>query len=246
MTNKATQNILLAIASILFAGFLWSLQFLGSGGTSIFTDCYKEVSPTTLSVKNSHPLDTVTVYLTLSGGEHRMSDVYALYGIKTSGLQGQFQLLPQQELSYTPPNGTALIGNFTFGEPPINCPKGNTRYEFTLNNSFQGINAQETVDISCVAGVNAIGEFTLKGGGPWTATTGYTNIQSIFNRHLYENRGQVGVFPYGCDDCTSSKNPPKCVKQHAPAQLKPICNVSRNATTQRGGTVTCEFITLVK
>jgi len=198
---------------------------------------------TTLTVKNSHPADTITAYLTLGGCEGCLTDVKGIFGITDSGAQGSFTLIPNQELSYSSPAGSAFEGNICFLAPPINCPNGNNICEFALNNNnTSDTMAQETVEISCVAGVTYIAKYTLKDGGNWTATTGYDSIRTFHNDTIGANSGKIGVFPYGCDDCTKSTDKrPSCVTNPEPAQKLPICNVSRNAR-QSGGSVLIEYL----
>ena len=125
---------------------------------------------------------------------------------------------------------------------PNNCPVnefpyGNNIFEFTLNNAFGITASQETVEISCVAGVNSLMSSNLTGGGNWTATTGIDSVTSFHNDSLYKNTGLIGVFPYGCDDCTASVSPPcDSIKPYAEPQTKPICVISRSSKNN-GGTV---------
>ena len=84
-------------------------------------------------------------------------------------LQGWFLLANGATKAYVPPPGQGISGNFAFGSPPLNCPTDEFRNginlaEFILNNSFQGFGAQETIDVSCVAGANALIAFAMSGG----------------------------------------------------------------------------------
>jgi hypothetical protein len=166
-------------------------------------------------------------------------------------LQGWFNLPAGKQVSYTPPQGVGISGNFAFGTPPLNCPppafpSGVNVAEFMLNNSFQGPGAQETIDISAVAGVNAFIQFTLSGGGAWNAGSTQPSVTSFANKAIGENTGLVGVFPYACDNCTASVAPPICTTPPAGApnppqpQAQPLCNVQRDASTA-GGTVAVVF-----
>jgi hypothetical protein len=167
--------------------------------------------------------------------------------------QGSFKLAPHDSQTYTAPPNTCLSGNFSFGGPPQNCPdrtqypNGMNLAEFTINNSPQGPNAQETIDISGVYGVNAHLRFQISGGGPWNDGAGqHFNIAGFENRGLTDNIGISGVFPYGCDDCTR-RTPPTvtCPGPNVPpfpdvCDTTHICNVQRDASTA-GGTVQVIF-----
>ncbi len=67
-------------------------------------------------------------------------------------------------------------------------------------------------------------------------------MREIANDTRYRNTGNVGVFPYGCDNCTSSDSPPACVGRHPEyANAEPICNVQRPAVGNDGGAVRVVF-----
>lgn len=209
--------------------------------------------PTTaLQLTNGTGQD-VTVFLTLgavTGCVQNVADVPFVTNV-VNPLQGSFTLSQGQPVSYTPPAGVGISGNFTFGTAPINCPtddfpNGVNVAEFILNNSFQGAGAQETIDISAVAGVNSLIQFAMSGGGGWNAGSTEPNVTEFENKGLNDNCGQVGVFPYGCDNCTKSTSPPECSGPPTPppygdCQSAPICNVQRDASSS-GGTVTVTFM----
>lgn len=146
-------------------------------------------------------------------------------------------------MHYTPPQGTTLIGNICFGGPPINCPAPGfptavNLFEFALDLA----SGQETIDISCVAGVNAYIEVEMSGGGAWNAGATQPSVTSFHNEAPGQNTGLVGVYPIGCDVCTASQNPPQCQPPVSPEQpqAEPICNVQR-AASGSGGWVTAAF-----
>jgi hypothetical protein len=212
---------------------------------NLLTLCF---AVTLLSGCNSSTND-VEVWLTLGNVEGFVTDVNGIFGIAESGLQGSFTLKAGEELEYTSDKG--LSGNISFGTAPINCPtstyaNGVNIFEFCLNNSSQAGTPQETIDISAIAGVHSLLKATLSGGGEWNAGTAHTGIASFENAALYSNTGLVGVFPYGCDNCTSSDAPPSCPGHPAyeTPQSEPICNIQRDATNS-GGTVTVEFIDFI-
>lgn len=197
--------------------------------------------------------DKVKVYLTLGATEGCIQNVGDIPFITNvlNDLQGWFDLLPNQTVEYTSPNGVGLNGNFSFNTPPLNCPtsdfpSGINLAEFIINNSFQSGTPQETLDISGVAGTNAYIEFSMSGGGAWNANAENPNITKFSNSHIGNNKGRIGVYPYACTNCTSSVNPPSCSSLPVGApnpitpQDSPICNVQRDASTM-GGTVTITY-----
>ncbi|MBX3134686.1 hypothetical protein KF707_00525 [Candidatus Obscuribacterales bacterium] len=183
-----------------------------------------------------------------------------------SGLQGSFTLARGAKVSYTSPAGTAISGNLSFGTPPLLCPpvaypNGINLAEFTLNNntpayvqSPQAVQPQESTDISCVNGVNCRIVCNLNSnnpptysGGPWL-TAGGASVTSMSNLTLgtkpnSPNLNRNGVYPPGCDDCTSSVNP-GCNSvwlNWGNVNKKANCTLVRTAATQSGGEVQVLF-----
>lgn len=184
--------------------------------------------------------DSVLVYLTLGADTNFVTNVNGIFGITATGLQGSFILAPNDTVSYQSA-GKGFGGNITFGTPPVNCPDTNlfpfgiNLFEFSLNDSFAGTNhAQETVDISCVSGVNSKITCNLS-DADWNDGDS-TGIQTFENSFLYDNVFRIGVFPFGCDSCTVIKNPPVCTghKPFSQPQKKSICNIQRDAGKKWG------------
>lgn len=200
---------------------------------------------TKLKVTNKSSSEVLT-YITLGatpGCVQDVAEITTTEGIKINKLyplMGNFNLPAGRTVELTAPAGLGFNGNFSFGTPPLNCPcpdwpEGVALAEFIINNGFQ-VNGQETVDISCVCGSNAYIRFELSSDN-WTTNGGATVVKSIHNSTRYDNTGRIGVFPYGCDNCTSSDAPPSCVGQQPQyANALPICNVQRSAS-QPGGEV---------
>lgn len=239
-------------------------------------------SQTTLIAYNASS-SPVTVYITLGADSNTyfVQDVSSInfvakpasppVTISGSGLVGTFTLAAGQQAAYTTPAGYAVSGRFTFGAPASLCPTGENPNgvniaEFTLNtntDNFTGDNF-ESLDISCVNGVNCKLVCKMTGGGNWATTPTNNNPQNPNNQNVTKfgnadllggpsmnvnlNAGLVGVYPPGCDDCTSSVNP-GCAYWttfagtygSSPYQT---CEVTRNATTSSGGTVKFSFIKL--
>lgn len=170
------------------------------------TPAKEDISRTTLEIENASIEDSVLTYLTLGADTNFITNVNGIFGISDSGLQGSFWMHKDSVYVYDY-SGKGLSGNFSFNTPPLNCPTtafptGNNLFEVTLNNAGTVSKAQETVDISCVAGINALGKYELTGGGDWIA--GGNSVNSFANAEIYQNVDSVGVFPFGCDDCTKS------------------------------------------
>jgi hypothetical protein len=208
---------------------------------------------TTLKITNRSGAD-VKVYLTLGAVPGCVQDASAVPLVRhpVNPLQGWFSLANGATEAYTPPQGLGISGNFAFGSPPLNCPTAEYRNginlaEFILNNGFQASGAQETIDISCVAGANALIGFEMTGGGIWNAGGSQPAVAQFANKPLGQNTGLVGVFPCGCDNCVSRDNPPQpsCPPSPAPpayeeCQAEAICNVQRDANSS-GGSVEVIF-----
>ena len=220
------------------------IMFTGSLMGALLLTKSSQPEITSLEVKNLNTKDTVLVYLTLNDIKGFVNDVNGIFGIKsTNKLQGSFRINPNDSVSYSPPKGVGLSGNISFWNPPLNCPEGQTLYEFSLNNYLTVSKAQETVDISCVAGVTDYGSIELKGGGNWTDNVANDSVTSIKNKAMYRNGNISGVFPYGCTNCTNTNGAPDC-KDHpnyATPNKTNLCNVQRNAK-ESGGQVTISYI----
>lgn len=208
---------------------------------------------TNLKLKNGTKKETVDTYITLGATPGCVQDVdkLILSGgkkiTKLADLQGHFELAPEELIEISAPEGEGLNGAFSFNTPPENCPTescqmGVNLAEFIINNGFQEGNPQETIDISGVCGVNAIVKFHLE-ADDWATNGGAIPVKDFENGLKGDNTGRIGVYPYGCDDCTASVNPPECVGlQPQNANAEPICNVQRDAKSNEGGTVEVIFL----
>ena len=184
----------------------------------------------------------VLVWITLGATDGCLHDVTRIpYITDGVGLVGSFTLGPRDKTMKYAPEGLGFNGNLSFETQPLNCPtsefpNGINIFEFILNNGFQSGIPQETVDISCVAGVNCVLSCGLLGGSPWNGGSYISEVTSFKNSSLYNNTGVVGVFPYGCDKCTEIDSPPEC-ENHPPyanPQDSPICLVQRDAHSGGG------------
>ena len=196
--------------------------------------------------------DSVKVWLTLGAVDGCTQDVNGIFGISSlDPSKGYFSLSAGENISYTPEVG--FNGNLAIESEPMNCPtpefpNGINLFEFIINNYFQEGNPQETIDISCVSGVNAYLSVDLGGGGDWNAGPTQSKVTSIKNAELRNNTGLVGVYPYGCDDCTAIASPPVCAghQDYAKPQKEAICNVQRDAVVDAEGIIAVNFLGMTK
>lgn len=211
--------------------------------------------PTTLSVTNRSNQDVLT-FITLGstpGCVHNVSDLRfsddSIHLITIAPLNGKFTLPVGKSCRIDAPSGKGFNGNFSFGTPPLNgpspgLPHGVNLAEFIINNGFQP-GGQETIDISVVTGANAIVSMSVS-AEDWTSNGGKVKVKSFQNKEWDQSTGIVGVFPYGCDNCTSSDNPPREVGRHPEfCNKEPICNVQRSATKNQGGNLDITFIKFI-
>ena len=232
---------------VLFALFLVSCgvsdnaveESIDNAIDSVAVDSIEE--GTTLIVKNISELDSVLVYLTFGADENFVTNVHGIFGIQDSGLVGSFYAVKDTKYVYDYNGKKGVSGNVCFGQAPMNCQTN--LFEFTINNQGVGINPMETVDISCVSGVNCTGCISFGGVG-WT--DGEHIVSHIHNKEMYKNAGMIGVFPYLCDNCTTSTAPPICDNSKAAEpQSSPICNIQRSANGS-SGSILIEFTSFVK
>jgi hypothetical protein len=187
----------------------------------------------------------VTTYITLgtTPGCLQHANQIPFVSDTIGALVGSFILKSHDSTIAYAPAGLGLNGNLSFSSQPINCttpqfPSGVNIFEFILNNAFQPGNPQQTIDISCVAGVNCFIKCTLSGSNPWNGSSAYPAVTKFYNGDITHNIGHVGVYPFGCDSCTTrSKLAPACDTIHSDHQNSQICNVQRNAKPYAGGIV---------
>ena len=188
--------------------------------------------------------DDVKVWITLGTTPGCLVNVSKIPFItdSTTSLSGYFTLKAHDSTVAYAPLDQGINGNVSFYTPPLNCPNdifpnGVNLFEFIINNSFQTVYAQETIDISCVSGVNSKIEASLSGGSKWSASAQHPDVKHIYNGGIDGNKGLVGVYPYGCDTCTGAKSPPSCITVSSDKQSSNICNVQRFAKDAGGGII---------
>lgn len=193
----------------------------------------------------------VKVYLTLGATDGCIRNIMAVPFITDSvpgqrGLQGYFMLQPGDSTEAYAPENRGFNGVFSFNYAPDNCPSaaypnGINQFEFMINNAYQGKNAQESINISCVHGVNCVILVDINSKNAFNAGPDVPEVQAFSNRMNKNATGIVGVYPYGCDTCTGSKTPPSCIELPQPAQKASICQVQRNASLS-GGLIKVKYL----
>ena len=186
----------------------------------------------------------VTVWITLGATPGCLQNANHIpFVVDTLGsLVGSFVLNAHDSTIAYAPDSLGYNGVISFNTQPINCataefPNGVNIYEFIINNGFQEGNPQETMDISCVAGVNCFIRVNMSGGNDWNASSRIPKVQSIANGDISHNSGRAGVFPYSCDSCITMYQPPVCDTIDTDKQKHNICNVQRNAKDSKGGLI---------
>lgn len=201
--------------------------------------------PSTSLVVYNHSKDSVLVYLTLGTTPGCVQNVLDVPFVQDSisgqrGLQGFFILAPGDSTVSYNSDTLGFNGVLSFNFAPDNCPSpsytnGINQFEFIINNSFQAGNPQETVDISCVHGVNGVIRVNLPDSN-WNAGPTVPMVQSFANTMDKNQLGIAGVFPFACTHCTDYIGAPTCIPLPQPVNKAAICNVQRNANNN-GGTV---------
>lgn len=187
--------------------------------------------------------DSVLMFLTLSGYSYPQDTLYVqnvdgIFGCTQTGLCGQVWIKAGDSVFYNPNENLYFSGNISFGVAPMNCldslwPTGMNLFEFNLNEP------QESIDISCMAGVNCIMKVDLIGGPEWPADTA-SNPRVLQNDSMWKNTERVGVYPYGCTNCTNTEGHQECQTPQEKPNTHAICNPTR-ATGQHGGIVRVSF-----
>lgn len=238
ITVKIFRALMLCMAIALLCGLI---HFFNKLKKSMVVE-----TPVTQMKIYNHGKQSTLVYVTLGTTPGCLQNVLSIPFVTDTmpgqrGLQGFFRLHPGDSTIAFAPDSLGYNGVISFDYAPSNCPDSNykagiNQFEFILNNKFQGPGAQETIDISCVHGVNCVIRVDINTLNPWNAGPTITNVQSFANTMDRNMTGTAGVYPYGCDTCTGSKTPPSCIPLPQPAQKASICNVQRNAA-QSGGLI---------
>jgi hypothetical protein len=187
--------------------------------------------------------DSLLVFLTLSGypvadSATYVQNVNGIFGCTQTGLVGSFYINPKDSVSYT--SAKWFSGNVSFGAQPLNCfttawPTGVNPFEFNINNG------QESIDISAMGGVNCLLQVDLVGGPQWQASPSYPNVRYFYNDSMWKNSELIGVYPYGCTNCTNTQGKQTCQTPNEQPNSKPICTPTRSAGVH-GGLIRVTFL----
>jgi hypothetical protein len=192
--------------------------------------------------------DTVKVWVTLGATPGCLQDVTKIPFItEGSGLVGSFYLAPGDSTIDYAPDSLGFNGVISFEFQPDNCPdstrypNGINQYEFILNNAFQPGNPQESINISCVHGVNCTIRVDMFTTNPFNAGPSIPVISSFANSMDRNQLGQPGVYPYACTHCTDYIGAPACIPVPQPVSKEQICQIQRPAN-QSGGSIKIYYL----
>jgi hypothetical protein len=201
------------------------------------------VPGTSIQVRNDYD-SSVTVYVTLGDVAGCIQNVLDIPFVTDTvpgqkGLQGTFILQPHDSTISFNSGELGLDGVISFMYAPDNCsspnyPLGINQFEFIINNTFQAGSPQESIDISCVHGVNCVIRVNLDTDKFFNAGPIYPRVSSFGNTLNRNQIGLAGVYPYGCDTCTMWKSPPTCIQLPQVPQKEKICQIQRPAQNKGG------------
>ena len=105
-----------------------------------------------------------------------------------------------------------------------------------MNNSYQAGSPQESINISCVHGVNCVIRVNIKTNSAFNAGPTIPAVTSFANTMDRNQINIAGVYPYACTHCTDYIGAPGCIKLPQPVNTEQICQVQRPAN-QSGGLI---------
>ena len=185
--------------------------------------------------------DTVEVWVTLGATPGCLQDVTKIPFVTSgSGLVGSFFLAPGDSTIAYAPDSLGFNGVFSFNAQPANCPDsaqyptGINQYEFIVNNAFQEGAPQESINISCVHGVNCVIRVDMVTKNTFNAGPSVPSVSSFANTMDRNQLNIPGVYPYGCTHCTDYIGAPSCIKLPQPVCKKATCQIQRDAKLSDG------------
>ncbi len=190
----------------------------------------------------NHTKDSVLVWVTLGATPGCLQDVTKIPFVTSgSGLVGSFYLAAGDSTIWYAPDSVGFNGVFSFNYQPDNCPaptypNGINQYEFIVNNAFQAGQPQESINISCVHGVNCVIRVDIITSNPFNAGSKVPVVESFANTLDRNQLGIPGVYPYACTHCTDYIGAPGCISTPQPVSKEQICQVQRPAN-QSGGMI---------
>lgn len=224
-------------------GFIGALLI---GGCCSPCDEQPAECPTTTTGVTYHKIynmtkDSVLVWVTLGATPGCLQDVTQIPFVTSgSGLVGSFYLAPGDSTIAYAPDSVGFNGVFSFNGQPANCPDttlyptGINQYEFIVNNAFQAGAPQESINISCVHGVNCIIRVDMITDNPFNAGPTIPSISSFGNTLNRNHVDLPGVYPYGCTHCTDYIGAPSCIKLPQPVCKESTCQIQRDADLSGG------------
>lgn len=187
--------------------------------------------------------DSVKVWVTLGATPGCLQDVTQIpFVTDGAGLVGYFYLAGGDSTVAYAPDSLGFNGAFSFDGQPSNCPDtvsyptGINQYEFIVNNSYQEGSPQESINISCVHGVNCVIRVNIKTDSAFNAGPTIPTVISFANTMDRNQINIPGVYPYACTHCTDYIGAPGCIKLPQPVNTEQICQVQRPAN-QSGGLI---------
>lgn len=185
--------------------------------------------------------DTVLVWVTLGATPGCLQDVTKIPFVTSgSGLVGSFYLAPGDSTIAYAPDSLGFNGVFSFNAQPQNCPDstlyptGINQYEFIVNNGFQEGSPQESINISCVHGVNCVIRVDMITKNAFNAGPTIPSIASFANSLNRNDVNIPGVYPYACTHCTDYIGAPDCIKLPQPVCKEATCQIQRDAKLSDG------------
>lgn len=208
---------------------------------------------TALQIFNRYD-SAVVVYITLGATPGCIQSVLDLpFNVDTvpgsKEMQGTFVLAPGDSTVAFNSDTLGFNGVISFGYAPDNCPSpryplGLNQFEFILNNSFQPGQPQESINISCVHGVNCVIRCDVKTDSltPFNAGPTIPLVQGFANTLNRSQINIVGVYPYGCTHCTDYIGAPNCIPVPQPVNTEAICQVQRPAVKTNKGKISVIYL----
>lgn len=185
--------------------------------------------------------DSVLVWVTLGDTPGCLQDVTKIPFVTSgSGLVGSFWLGAGDSTIAYAPDSLGFNGVFSFNGQPNNCPDtvqyptGINQYEFIVNNAFQPGNPQESINISCVHGVNCVISVDIITKNYFNAGTTVPKISSFANTLDRNQLNIPGVYPYACTHCTDYIGAPSCIVLPQPVCSAATCQIQRDADLSGG------------
>lgn len=228
---------------------------------------------TDVIIKNSSRLDSVEVYVTLQSTESIIGlfgmDSTNIYQTCMNIVENDTTYVPcigrfwakkdsVYHLGVTKPVMGAIV---TFGTMNMQCKAaikngfetGINNWEFTVNCFNKNLNpsatgGNESFDITLVDGLHCyIRQSVIAPIGSKPSNWTYGNqIPFTYSKNTWPMEKNVnipGVYPYGCDMCYESQNPPKPLCFNVKCSDKyPGVNICQTNRAGQGGQVICEFL----